>query len=414
MRQRTAWTALVLLVSVAFPLVGGTLSGSTSLWIGFDPAAGVLDGLDLGFEVDYTLGAVTLSTDGLFVLAGTWVWQGFSAAGRFGGYGLTTNVLFGPSTTDYLYAEAIVELSIAGIDVGWHAAQLSDAVLGGAADGWAVRVAGSVGTLDLVSITEFGARIEDEEFDGITIVHAATGEERHYATDPVVPGQGFTGEKLSVRGLSFGCADLDATLYLTCTGFEYVSFGVRGIEVGFVPWLAFDMELTFELDEKSLALEPRLLLGEVACVELYAELDWDAAALSIDGIGLYGIELTCRLGSVTVRDVAVFDLDHYVITTEAYGSIVERLVDAIEEGHDYYADYWEMFSIAYTGDGCCGGDLTFLANVYFSEFSSSLFDWAMTHVEAAIPFGAGFSFTLGMEIRPTGIDSLAFGFHIDW
>jgi hypothetical protein len=156
MIRRTAVMVLLLLVSVAMPLAAGTLSGSTPLWIEFDPLAGAFDALDLGFEVDYTLGDVVLSTDGLLVLPATWVWQGFSAVGRLGGYTLTANVLFGPSTTDYLYAEAIVELTIDGIDTAWHAAQLSDTALGGPADGWAVRIAGSVPGFDLVSITEFG------------------------------------------------------------------------------------------------------------------------------------------------------------------------------------------------------------------------------------------------------------------
>jgi hypothetical protein len=414
MIRHTVLAAALLLASIALPVPAGTLSGETSLWIGVDPLGGGVERLDLGLAVDYTLGAVTLSTDGLLVLPGTWVWQGFSAVGRVGGYGLTANVLFGPSTTDYLYAEAIVELSIGGIDMAWHAAQLSDAVLGGPADGWALRVAGSVGTMDLVSLSEFGARIEDEEFDGLTIVHAATGLERHYATDPVVPGQGFTGEKVTFRGLPFGCAEIDAGLYFTCAGFEYASFGVEGIEVGGVPWLTFDVDLTFELQTKSLVLAPSLSLGEVFCVEVYAELDWDASTLSLAGTSFYGIEVACELGPVTVRDVAVFDLSRYAITTEAYGSVVERLTDAIEDGHDVYPDYWEMLSIAYRGDGCCASDVTFLLNVYFDEASSSLFDWAMTHVEAAVPLGEGFSFTLGMETIPAGVDSLTFGFHLDW
>ena len=416
MRRRMYCTALLAL-SVALPLVAGTLSGSMSLWIDYNPWYERVDALDVGFEVDYSLGEVVLSTDGLFVLPGTWVWQGFSAVGRVGGYALTTNVLFGPSTTDYLYAEAIVELSIAGIETVWHAAQLSDAVFGGPSDGWAVRIAGSVGAMDVVAISEFGARIEDDDFGGITIVHIETGEERHYVTDPAVPGQGFTGEKLSVRGLSFGCVDLDAALYFTCDGFDYVSFGIVGIDVGGLSWVAFDADLTFEIDEKTLTLEPGLSLGEVACIEVYAELAWDSSSLSIDGIGLYGIELVCRLGPVTVRDVAVLNPDtvlpRYVITTEAYGSVIERRVDADEAGHEYYY-YWELLSIAYAGAGCCGGDLTFLANVYFWEHSSNLFGWSMTHIEAAIPLAETLSFTLGMEAYRSGIGSLAFGFRVDW
>jgi hypothetical protein len=414
MIRHTVLAAALLLASIALPVPAGTLSGETSLWIGVDPLGGGVERLDLGLAVDYTLGAVTLSTDGLLVLPGTWVWQGFSAIGRFGGYGMTANVLFGPSTTDYLYAEAIVELSIGGIDMAWHAAQLSDAVLGGPADGWALRIAGSVGAMDLTSISEFGARIEDEEFDGLTIVHAATGLERHYATDPVVPGQGFTGEKLSLHGLPFGCAEIDVGLYFTCAGFESASFGVTGIEVGAVPWLTLDADLTFELQTKSLVLTPALSLGDVFCVELYAELDWDDSTWLLDGIGLYGMELSCELGPVTVRDVAVLDLNRYAITTEAYGSVVERLADAIEDGHDVYPDYWEMLSIAYRGDGCCAGDVTFLLNVYFDQASTSLFDWAMTRVEAEVPLAEGLAFTLAMETIPAGVDSLTFGFHLDW
>ena len=391
-----------------------SISGEAWLEAAFDPIVDVFDALDLGFEVTYTLGNVELSTDGLLMLPATWVWQGFSAIGRLDGYGLAANVLFGPSTADYLYAEAIVELSIAGIDTAWHAAQLSDAVLGGPADGWALRIAGSVSGFELVSISEFGAQIEDGNFDGITIVHAATGEARHYATDPLIAGKGFTGQKITLRRIDFWCTDhVDATAYITRDGFESVSFGATGIEPGLLPWLAFDAELTYELEEKSLELEPRLSLGEVACVKIYAELDWNAPTLWIDGIKFHGIELVWQLGPVTLRDVAVFDLDCCVIATEAYGSVVERLAEAIDDGHDVYPDYWQLLSIAYAGGGCCGRDMAFLANVYFDEASTGLFDWAMTYVEAEIPFAEALSFTLGTEIR-AGAHSFTFGFHVAW
>jgi len=415
MIRRTGPVALLLALIATLPLAAAALSGSSSIWIEFLPWEGLFDTLDLSFEADYTLGDVTLSTDGLLALPGTWVWQGFSAAGRFGGYALTTNVLFGPSTTDYLYTEVIVELSIGGIDTAWHAAQLSDAVFGGPADGWAVRIAGSVGAFEVVSVSEFGARIEDAEFDGITIVHAPTGLERHYATSPAVPGRGFTGQKISIRNEGFRCADQTVvTAYSTCDGFEYVSFGVAGIDVSLVPCLSFDANLTFEIDEKSLVIQPDLSLGEVVCLEVHAELDWDTASRTIDGVGLYGVELICELGPVTVRDVAVLDLARYVITTEAYGNAVERLVDAIDAGHEYYPYYWQLLSIAYTGGGCCGGDMTFLANAYFSEFSIRLFDWAMTRLEAEVPVSEALSFTLGMEFLSGYVRRLSFGFHATW
>ena len=81
---------------------------------------------------------------------------------------------------------------------------------------------------------------------------------------------------------------------------------------------------------------------------------------------------------------------------------------------DYYPDYFEMFSIAYAGPVCCTGQHTFLANVYFDETSTSLFDWAMTHIEARMPFADSLSFTLGMEVTDDGLDYLGFGFEVTW
>ncbi|MFC2108137.1 hypothetical protein ACFLS5_01595 [Candidatus Bipolaricaulota bacterium] len=426
MIRRTCCTALLLFASVALPLAAGTLSGSTSLWIAFDPIAGALDALDLGYAVDYTLGAVTLSTDGLFVLSGTWVWQGFSAVGRFGGYGLTTNVLFGPSTVDYLYAEAIVELSLAGIDVAWHAAQLSNAVLGGPADGFAIRLAGSIGTVDVISMSELGAKIKDDDFDGITIVHAGSGLERSYVTDPVVFGQGFTGQKVTVSGLSFGCVnDITTTLYVTCAGFDFLKFELEGIDVG-LSWLTFDVELTFQTQTKSIVLVPTLVLGDALCIDLYAEVLTDApvgtdttntlfdAYNSITGIGIYGLGFSTSWNGVTVRELTVLNTGRYAITTPEYGSVIEEIVEALENGHDYYADYWEMLSIEVVGDGCCGGTNRFLANTYFNRSETALFGWGMTYIEGEVAINSTISLSTQLEVSTDGADYYGFGIEASW
>jgi len=45
---------------------------------------------------------------------GTWVWQAFSAQGVLGVYRFESNILFGASTAEYLYAEAGVSSRVVG------------------------------------------------------------------------------------------------------------------------------------------------------------------------------------------------------------------------------------------------------------------------------------------------------------
>lgn len=415
MTKRIILVTLVGIVSIGLALsAAGTLSGRSWFDVTLDPDVG-FTGMDLGLEIDYEIGAYTFRADSLFVLPGIWVWQGFTAAGQLGAFSTEANILFGGSTADYLYGETIMNVSLGGIDFSFHAAQLSSAVDGGAASGAAIRMAGSAGSFGIVGVTEFGAQIEDDDFDGISIVHAATGRERHYLTDPRVAGEGFTGQKFTLSHFDFCCSEeITMTVYFTCVGFDYISFGVEDLLISNLSWLAVDAELKFEMEEKSLALTPKLVLGDIACFDLYAALDNEVDALSIEAIKINGISLECQIGPVTVRDVSLFAPCDLALTTERYGSVVLPIADILAKGMDYYPDYWEMFSIAYAGAGCCEGEYNFLANVYFDEESTSLFDWAMTHIEATIPFGNSLALTLEMEVTQTGSDYLGFGFEATW
>jgi len=404
---------LALAASLAASASNG-FSGESTLWLAFDPSAGSFDAIDLEFSLSYTIDDVVFSSDSVIAYPGTWVWQAFSACGDLGTYGLEANILFGASTAEYLYAEAIASLSIGGIDFAFHAAQLSDAVFGGPEGGWALQLSGEIEGFDFVGVTEFGARIQDDDYDGISIVHIVTGLERHYSTDPRPVGEGFTGQKLSLSREGIFCADLmAATLYISCEGFEYSQITAEGLDVG-LSFITLDTELRFELERKTLTVTPALSLGEIACFKPYGCVNWDDTSMAIQGIELSGLEIICELGPVVIRDVALFDLTEYVLTTERFGSRVMEIDDALEFGYDFYSDYWELLSIAVTGNDCCGGSYSFLASAYFDEAASSLFDWAMLHVEASIPLTTQVGITLGMETKPSGTDSIALGMSISW
>lgn len=400
-------SGMILVGLWALPLVAaGPLSGSISGEIAFSVQTDALTfaGLDTTFEIDYAFGDLVTSSTSEFFLLG-YIWQGFGLSGAVGAFGVQSDVLFGPSTGDYLYAQLILSLSLGGIDIGFYAAQLSDAVLGGPADGAAFRFAGYIGDFGLESVTQFGAHI-----DGITIFHAATGLWKHYTTNPIVPGQGFTGQLFTLSGWRFGCVVLDTVLTLNCDGFESAVFGFA-IDTG-ITWLELDATLAFDLQTKSLVVTPTLVLAENLCANVYVDVLGNGHTLL--GFNLYGFELNYAWGGVTFKELIVLDTARYAITTPEYGSEIVAVTEAIDEGYDFYSDYFELLAIEAVMDGCCGGNIRFLLNNYFDKASPGPFDWAMMHAEIALPIGANLFLGGSVRATHTGLDYFGCGIDLHW
>jgi len=420
---------MVAVVVFGLILIGGPFFGSFTTELLLDPAPNLaFQSLDSIFTLKYAFCDFVSTSESEFYLLG-YIWQGFGLTGGLGAFDVQADLLFGPSTADFIYAQEIVTASIAGVQLGFYWATLRDAVLGGPANGAVLRLAGSVGSCDIVSVTELGARIRDDEFDGITIVHVDTGLSKSYVTNPIVATQtgpvcvsGFTGEKVTISGISFGCIeDLSTTLYLSClSGFEWVRFEVEGIETG-LSWLSLDLELTFNIQTKSIVLTPSLLLGECACIETYVEVRTDAPDdtlygnfTSITGFSLYGLGFSYSGQGVTVKELTVLDTGRYVITTPDYGSVIESLAEVVDNGHEYFPDYWELLSIEVVQDGCCGGITDLLINTYFERGSGSIFGWGMTHVEATFALNPTLSLGGEIEVDTTGLTQLGLLIEVSW
>lgn len=119
-------------------------------------------------------------------------------------------------------------------------------------------------------------------------------------------------------------------------------------------------------------------------------------------------------GQVTLRDVAVFGPTRG-ITTEAYGSQVLPVAAILANGMDYYPDYWQLLSVVYGDvDDCCGGEMGVIANAYFDNTASSLFEVALFHLEATIPYGESLWSSFGLHVVPTGNDWMKFEFGVSW
>jgi len=428
MTTRILIAATMAVVVFGLTLVAGSFSGSFTGELLIDPAPNLaFQSLDFIFTLNYAFGGFLSTSESEFCLLG-YIWQGFGVTGTLGAFDVQADLLFGPSTNDFLYAQEIITTSIAGVEIGWYWATLSDAVLGGPADGFAVRLAGRVGHLDFVSITEFAARIKNDDFDGITIVHAATGLYKSYDTFPISTLQtgscsnGWSGEKLTVSGLQVGCVEnIATTLYMSClSGFEWIKFEVEGIDTGLC-WLDLDLELTFEVQTKSVVITPTFVLGESACIDVYMDVRTGApddtlygGFTTITDITLYGLGLTYSWNGVTVKELTLFDTGRYAITTPDYGSVIEKIADAVDDGHEYFPDYWELLSIEVAQDGCCGGITSFLVNTYFNQNAGGIFGWGMTHVEATFAVNPTLSLGGEIEVDTTRLTQLGWRIEVSW
>ena len=340
---------------------------------------------------------------------GTWVWQEFSGEGSFGPFSWEAHLLFGPSTVDFLYDELILRTSFAGLELGLYAAQLSDAVLGGPADGAALMVSGEFGEMELESVTEFGARPE-----GVEIFHAATGLSRKYTTDPRIPGNGLTGEKVSLKGVPLCCGlSTGAELYWTKEqGFEHLKFSLEGVGLWYCPEITADIEVTFELQTKSVVITPEVEApGIGACFVPYLSVITDIKGLDpkIEGIQLSALEWECDLDDVRLRGLTVLDRCNWAISTEEHGSELVERWRADAEGIQYYTDYWELLSVEAKGPGCCG-EWKITLNAYFGN-DPGLFGWSMGYLRLEVPLAEGLRAWVLLQVDTSGVHSLSFGGH---
>lgn len=415
MNVRILGTAVALIGILSLCLLAqGSFTADLGFEVTFDPNGPFIADMGTTFELGYAAGPVQWASYSDCRLTVGYLWQEFGMDVDLDAFAVHGDILFGPSTADYLYAQVIAEMTFLGVDVGFYWAQLGDAVLGGPADGSALRIAARFAGLEVVSTTEIGARIEGDGFAGIDIVHASTGLYRHYETNPRAAGQGFTGEKLRIGGFGFGCiGNVDATLYFTCQGFDFLSFEVDEVTFG-IPWLNLGLELTYELQTKSLAMTPTFVVGdELICFRPHFAVRLGTTSWAIEGFELGALEVGCSWNGITIKDLTVLDTGRFVITAEDDGSTIETLDDAIDRGHDFYVQYRELLSIEITFDGCCGSTDRILLNTYFAD-TSVLFDWAMSYLEMRAGVSSDIAFSLAMTVMPGKIDAVELGFTLHW
>jgi len=219
-------------------------------------------------------------------------------------------------------------------------------------------------------------------------------------------------------GFPFCCADVAASIYFDCRGFEYVEFEAEGITIENLPWLTLGVYLVFDEGDKYFEFEPEIDLGLIGCdFDLYYRLNGgnlfgpakDSGVLVVDAIAFDGISIACDIGGVEFTGVTYFG---HGIWMEGYAGWGYYLPSALYgyEGMGFF----EAYRIATTDDGCCGPfsfDVTF-----FFEDTDTLFD--VSYVVANLEIQIATSFTFGMGIETDldlgTVNDLTFTFTVEF
>lgn len=209
----------------------------------------------------------------------------------------------------------------------------------------------------------------------------------------------------------FGCASLFSELYLDCSGFEFVSFAVRDIDLG-VGWFYLDdLKVKFETDSKSVWLDLELAVPEVFCIQPHISWDLDlndddhSSDTVIDGISLVGLTMEYNWNNTTFlfaerfADPGLGYSEYASITTDArlWSMVSENEPSTYCEpncGLLCIAD--EAFGIEVDSDACCGERMFGGVYVFFDHEleEESLFDWL--GMRAVVEYGIAPNFVVGM------------------
>jgi len=359
MVARGCWLAaavgLVLTLSL-HSFAEASLSGSWSLSADIDSAAWPPT-LSSSLDLTYAIGpwsfasATGLSSTGLSKLD-------FKAVGSFGDFSLSSSLSFDPAAVGFKRWSLSADCDVGDLSLSSSFELTPNYV--------ALEVSADGSSGDVI----LGIDVELRSRGGCELL--------------------FDGIDISV-GLPFCCADVSSEISFSCDGFEEAEFSVSDIEIPTLPWMTIDADLTFEMDEKALDLSPSFDFGTFSCIDLYIEVQ-TPSTLRISRISIYGIGISCDIGEVSFEALSYLDGTHLLKGT-----------------------YWEMYSVSFNDEGCCGPFSGTVA-VYFLEGGARLFDVAYLEGSLSIDLTESFAFDMGMSFDTEAgiLEELTCGFEVSW
>jgi len=333
--------------------------------------------VDLGFtstlSVDYTVCNWVFNSTSTFADGTGWDTQSFSADGDLGAFSISSSLTFDPPTASFLKWDSSVEVSIAGVTFG------ANFVLDPDASGFSFSGSGVAGNCNLAAVAYFNLDADGDPILGNCVCFTSV----HFDFD-----------------FSFACIELvDVDLDFSADGFDGITFTVAGVTIPNIPWLGFDISVTFDdgATGKVVSVTPSLNFGAFDCITLYGGLI--GTFPEITGFNIYGAKLSYTWNGITFTDVTSFDYPDYYVDSD--------LSVAAGEG-----EYWEALQLKFDADACCGGGFDFSVTTFFENDSGILFDWGETIAAFSMGIGSNYTVSTSLTIDDMGLELWKLGFKV--
>jgi len=439
------------------------------------PTVGFYSFLDTQYVVSgFTLEAATIVTE--LGLVNVW----FEGYGSIGAFSMWSLVGFDPTTPEFVNFENAVEVSIAGVDIyglfGILPVDMSDPA-DGVNDGFGTGFAlGGIGTAGDIRI---GVEVTSNLYPNLWFVmlyglNGAVSDWTYtYCTSDIWYADWQVGALAAIQTscdtvfsyltavveFPICCADIFAMAEFSCTGFDFLSFLAKNIDIG-IPWLnIYELGITYTVDAKVIDFTFKVVTGDVVCFKPYWTIVTDDGGITLDGITLNALTLSCDVGGCKIFWGHIFDFDQMRYTGwmwptnpsltgpymddyrfDAVGGGLTRLHVAncafsVLDGEDrYYPN--EVFGFQCDEDSCCGGLFSFSVNNFFTtnlivlgvdltgphvtsttltDHAVGIFGWMGSYVELTAGIGSNISVVGGLKVTALNkVEFITMGFELAW
>jgi len=364
--------------------------------------------LDVGVHV----GFLKMHSVSDFVIDG-WVWEELGLLADVGFLSFDGHILYDPKTGSMVYAEGILGICFGPLTATLYGAETGATQSESANYGYVLDVLGHIGdAFSFESATYLGADLSGISFTASGATGDSTLLTKTFATDPTIDSVTaiFSGQDITIEGTFFDCITLASLTSFSSTGFEKEKITAAFHDLLGTP-LTLTLDVIYQLQTASYVFTPSLET-EFGCISVYSHILSTGSVMT--GIELYGLKLAATIGTATIESISNFDTASCVITTPAFGSIVETLADAADAGHVYYdPTYWEVVRLT-VGIPPISAGFSFSVETFFSTTDGLLFNWAKSVMGISLALGDSISTSTSISVDATGFTGWTLSFRVSW